>query len=79
MPCPVHECLYRKKVSPVLSLGGEIIPEAAEDSFRFLGMLVRVHRNNNVARRALLDNLKRMLEAINSSPVTRQQKLCLYK
>ena len=64
-------------MSPVLSLGGEVIPEAAEDTFRILGMPVRVHRNNNVARRALLDNLKQMLEAINSSPVTRQQKLRL--
>ena len=42
-------------------------------------MPIRVHSNNNSARCALLDNLKQMLKAINSSPVTRQQKLCLYK
>ena len=63
-----------RKVDPGLSLGGEGIPAVGDDGFRFLGMLVRVRSNNTTARASLLENLK-MLEAVDSSPVTHHQKL----
>ena len=52
-----------------------MIPAAHDDGFRFLRMLVRVHNNNNDAHASLLENLKRMLEAVDRSPVTCHQKL----
>ena len=36
-------------------------------------------RNNNNARATLMEDLKRMLEAVDKAPVTCQQKLQLYK
>ena len=65
-----------RKIDPGLSLNGEMIPAVGDDGFKFLEMLVRVH---NDARASLLENLKRMLEAVDRSPVTHHQKLRLYK
>ena len=67
-----------KTVNPNLILGGEAIPEF-DGSFKFLGMSVRLHMNNSTAKTTLVDDLKRMLEAVDKAPVTRQQKLRLYK
>ena len=47
-----------------------MIPAVGDDGFKFLGMLVRVHNNNNDAHASLPENLKRMLEAVDRSPVT---------
>ena len=55
------------------------IPEAPDDGYRFLGMCVWLFRNNNRARATLMEDLKRMLEAVDKAPVTHQQKLRLYK
>ena len=67
-----------KTVNPNLTLGGEAIPEF-DGSFKFLGMSVRLHINNSTAKTTVVDDLKRMLEAVDKAPVTRQQKLRLYK
>ena len=45
--------------------------------YRFLGMFVWLFRNS--ARATLMEDLKRMLEAVGKAPVTRQQTLRLYK
>jgi hypothetical protein len=68
-----------KRVSPQLSIGGEAIPPAENDSFKFLGMRVRVYKNNNTARDTLRQHLKQMLSAIDDTPLTRQQKLRLFR
>ena len=64
-----------KTVNPNLTLGGEAIPEF-DGSW---GMSVWLHINNSTAKTTLVDDLKRMLEAVDKAPVTRQQKLRLYK
>ena len=68
-----------KQVTPSLSIGNDKIPPTEANSFKFLGMPVRVHTNNNTARSSLLDTLHRFLSAIDDTPVTRQQKLRLFK
>ena len=64
---------------PTLTINGDRIPAAEDGEFKFLGMPVRLHSSNDVARSALKGSLQRMLSAIDESPLTRQQKLRLYK
>lgn len=68
-----------KRVTPRLSIAGQTIPAVEDDTFKFLGMPVRVAKNNRVARSVIKDDLLRMLSAIDSAPLTRQQKLRLYR
>ena len=68
-----------KRVSPTLSISGRVIPPAEDGAFKFLGMLVRVHSSNDDARSALRGSLLQMLTAIDKTPLTRQQKLRLFK
>ena len=64
---------------PILTINGDKIPTAEDGEFKFLGMLVRLHSSNDEARLVLKESLQRMLSAIDESPLTRQQKLRLYK
>ena len=68
-----------KLLTPSLCINGEKIPPAEPESFKFLGMPVRVYTNNDMARSSLLDTLHRYLAAIDDTPLTRQQKLRLFK
>ena len=68
-----------KAVDPGLSIAGEAIPSVDDNSFKFLGMPVRVHNDNTTAKFSLKENLQRMLEVVDQAPVTRQQKLRLFK
>ena len=68
-----------RRVIPTLTIKGDRIPTAEEGEFKFLGMPVRLHSSNDVARSALKGSLQRMLSAIDESPLTCQQKLRLYK
>ena len=69
-----------KRMTTNLSIGGQTIPPVEDDdAFKFLGMPVRVYRNNEVARLSIQDNLHRMLGAIDTTPLTRQQKLRLFR
>ena len=65
-----------KVVNPGLSVNGETIPLVDD---KFLGMPVRLTKNNNDARASLQEKLKLMLEIVDSSLLTRQQKHRLYK
>ena len=56
-----------KRVDPRFSIGGENIPVAKEVSFKFLGMPVRVYRNNHTARVSIQENLQRMLNVIDAT------------
>ena len=66
-------------VSPTLSICGNKIAPAEAESFKFLGMPVQVFINNDTARSSLVDTLHHFISAIDHSPVTRQQKLHLFK
>ena len=68
-----------KRVNPNLTISGERIPPAEDDAFKFLGMPVRIYSSNVSARLSLQITLQRMLSAIDKTPLTRQQKLCLFK
>ena len=46
-----------RRVSPGLSIAGEVIPTVKDDTFKFLGMPVRFNRNNSSARESLKQNL----------------------
>ena len=69
-----------KRITTNLSIGGQTIPPVEDDDiFKFMGMPVRVYRNNEVARLSIQGNLHRMLDAVNTTPFTRQQKLRLFR
>ena len=68
-----------KRVSPTLTISGREIPPAEDRVFKFLGMPVRVHSSNDDARSSLRGSLQQMLTAIDKTPLTRQQKLRLFK
>ena len=68
-----------RRITPNLSIGGQTIPPVEDDTFKFLGMPVRVYKNNEEARLSIQGNLQRMLEAIDTTPLTRQQKLRLFR
>ena len=68
-----------RRVKPALSIGGESIPTVEDDTFKFLGMPVRFYKNNISARESLKLSLQRMLASIDETPLTRQQKLRLFK
>ena len=68
-----------KKMSLNLSIGGERVSPVEDDSFKFLGMPVRVYSNNITAKTSLQENVQRMLGLIDDAPLTRQQKLRLFK
>ena len=68
-----------KRVSLTLSISGRVIPPAEDGAFKFLGMPVRVHSSNDDARSALRGSLLQMLTEIDKTPLTRQQKLRLFK
>ena len=68
-----------KRVCPFLTISGDSIPPAEDGVFKFLGMPVRVHSSNDDARSSLQGSLQRMLTVIAETPLTRQQKLRLFK
>ena len=62
------------------SSGVDVLPSAVmkfhpqrPDTFKFLGMPVRVYTSNPVARTSLQESLQQMLSVIDNTPLTRQQ------
>ena len=68
-----------KPHDPTLSLGGQSIPFIGEAPIKFLGSIIQVPLNTNAIRGQLFDKLKKMLQKVDETPVTRQQKLLLYR
>ena len=66
-----------KRIFPGLTISDQTIPPAQVDSFKLLGMPVRVNNNNESARVSIQGNLQRMIEAIDTASLARQQKLRL--
>ena len=57
----------------------QTIPFIGSGSIKFLGMTVQVPANLSEMKSALKTNLEHMLKAVDAAPVTRCQKLWLYK
>ena len=68
-----------KPYDPELTLNGEPIPYIGDSTFRFLGAPVSVHSTSAQAREGLLRKLKSLLEKVDATLITRQQKLRLFK
>ena len=64
---------------PTLTINGDRIPTAEDGEFKFLGMPVRVCSSNEEARSSLQETLRKMLSATDATPLTRHQKIRLYK
>ena len=68
-----------KLLDPHLSIQNQTIPFIGSGSIKFLGMTIQVPANQSETKIALKTNLERMLKAVDAAPVTRRQKLRLYK
>jgi len=66
-------------LDPHLSIQSQTIPFIGSGSIKFLGMTIQVPANQSETKIALKANLERMLKAVDAAPVTRRQKLRLYK
>ena len=67
-----------KLVDPQLNIAGQQIP-MAPDAVKFLGKNFQVPHDPSRARESITSHLLRMLESVNSCPLTRGQKLKLYR
>ena len=68
-----------KMMDPTLSINNETIPHMGDDKLTFLGMPVRVYKNEKEERELLKTKLESMLAKVDNSLVTSQQKLRLYR
>ena len=68
-----------KRYDPGLQLNGEKIPFIADKTLKFLGGPIRVPQSTQEHREYLVNKLSLLLDRINETPVTRKQKLLLYK
>ena len=68
-----------KRVTSDLSIGGKAIPVVDDNSFKFLGKPVHFYKSNHSARDSIRQHLQQMLDAIDNTPLTRQQNLCLFR
>ena len=64
---------------PCLSLGGQAISYIGTSPIKFLGYTIQVPLATDIIRNKLLDKLKKMLQQVDEIPVTRHQKLLLYR
>ena len=64
---------------PKLPLSGLPIPFIGASTFRFLGTLISIHSSVAKAKEALLSKLQSLLDRVDRSLVSRQQKLLLFK
>ena len=67
-----------KKMDPVLSLGKQHIPYTP-DGVKFLGLHVDVPADQATSRNTLVTRLDEMLRKVNACPLTRKQKLLVYR
>ena len=68
-----------KLFDPKLQVSGDPIPYVGSDSIKFLGLNIQVPYNPSKAKQSLRSNLLRMLQAVDACPLTRNQKLKLYR
>ena len=68
-----------KPYDPKLMLNKEAVPYIGDSTFHFLGAPVSLHSTSMQARESLLEKLRALLQKVDATLVTRQQKLKLYK
>ena len=68
-----------KLFNPNLQVSQEKIPYVRDNTIRFLGLNIKIPANSQDARDTLASNLHRMLQAVDACPLTRLQKLHLYR
>ena len=68
-----------KRYDPKLQLNGETIPFIANKTLKFLGGPIRVLQSNKDHKQYLSNKLSQLLDKVDKTPVTRKQKLLLYK
>ena len=81
--CKVPICsdteLTGRTMDPQLTLSGQKLPFLGNTTIKFLGLPIQIPQNLSAARSDLKRALSRMLQAVDRCPVTRHQKLKLYK
>ena len=68
-----------KTYDPSLMLQGERIPSIGNNAIKFLGAFIQVPKNSNQTREDLHLKLTSLLDKVDTVPVTRNQKLLLYR
>lgn len=66
-------------MDPQLTLSGQKLPFLGNNTIKFLVLPIQIPQNLSAARSDLKQALSRMLQAVDRCPVTRHQKLKLYK
>ena len=62
-----------------LMLQGEPLPSIGNNAVKFLGAYIQIPRDTQQLRQHLHSKLTSLLEKVDAVPVTRHQKLLLYK
>ena len=65
--------------NPNLTLSDQPIPYLGDTTFRFLGAPVAIHSTSAETREHLVTKLLAMLQRVDNTSITRQQKLNLFK
>ena len=65
--------------NPNLTLSGQPIPYLGDTTFRFLGAPVAIHSTSAETREHLITKLSTMLQKVDDTAITRQQKLKIFK
>ena len=68
-----------KTYDPSLVLQGEHIPSIGNNAIKFLGAFIQIPKNPNKSREDLQSKLTSLLDKVDTVPVTRNQKLLLYR
>ena len=68
-----------KPYDPKLTLQGAAVPSIGHDPVKFLGAFIQIPQDQQRVRGHLQDKLLGLLQKVDSTPVTRNQKLLLYK
>ena len=66
-------------IDPELELSGEKLPFIKDKTIKFLGLPIKLPKDNKQGRVHLHQVLHRLLKAVDQCPVTRRQKLKLWK
>ena len=77
--CMAIQASSGRTYDPILSLSGAKLPFVGSHPVRFLGGTIQVLTNIHHAREHLRNKLATLLDRINRTPVTRKQKMLLYK
>ena len=68
-----------RRYDPALHLSGLHIPYITDQTIKFLGGPICVPQTNRVQKNHLVEKLQQLLQRVEEVPVTRKQKLLLYK